>query len=349
MSNNNRYYVYKHTSPSGKVYIGITRQRATKRWQAGGGYSYNTHFINAIKKYGWENFAHEIIFSGLTEREAKEKEIELIAQYDSTNRDKGYNISPGGNVISDETQTKIQKTRKKHGVNEKERKRMLSVWSDPQKRKIIVARMQNKPRTDEQKAHYRASSARRGKPLPDETKEKLSDIAKTRTGEKSPRAKRVYQLSPVDGAIVNIYPTARQAAIEIGTKSISAISNLCRGEGNKKQFTHGYYWCYEEDFETFQNKIELNPIITDTGRIRRKPEENSSYGKHLSEKQKSIISETHRKAVMCIETSKVYKSIREAAKANGINFPELISRQIKGKIKTAGGYTWKYVVNDNIK
>ena len=30
-----KYCVYKHTSPSGKVYIGITRNDPIKRWQNG--------------------------------------------------------------------------------------------------------------------------------------------------------------------------------------------------------------------------------------------------------------------------------------------------------------------------
>lgn len=32
------WIVYKHTSPSGKVYIGITNQPANKRWKNGMGY-----------------------------------------------------------------------------------------------------------------------------------------------------------------------------------------------------------------------------------------------------------------------------------------------------------------------
>ena len=47
------YCVYKHTSPNGMVYIGITRQNPIKRWMNGKGYSYNTYFYNAILKYGW--------------------------------------------------------------------------------------------------------------------------------------------------------------------------------------------------------------------------------------------------------------------------------------------------------
>lgn len=34
----NNYCVYKHTSPSGKVYIGITNQKPTRRWREGEGY-----------------------------------------------------------------------------------------------------------------------------------------------------------------------------------------------------------------------------------------------------------------------------------------------------------------------
>lgn len=59
------FCVYKHTSPSGKVYIGITQQRPEYRWQGGLGYRHNEYFFRAILKYGWNNFAHEILQSGL--------------------------------------------------------------------------------------------------------------------------------------------------------------------------------------------------------------------------------------------------------------------------------------------
>lgn len=34
----NSYTVYKHTSPSGKVYIGITKKKPEYRWNHGRGY-----------------------------------------------------------------------------------------------------------------------------------------------------------------------------------------------------------------------------------------------------------------------------------------------------------------------
>ena len=109
------YIVYKHTSPSNKVYIGITKESPTKRWANGLGYSYQPYFFRAIVKYGWINFKHEILFDSLTEEEAKNKEVELITKYKSTDIHYGYNISPGGDfkpTMKDETKEKISKSKK---------------------------------------------------------------------------------------------------------------------------------------------------------------------------------------------------------------------------------------------
>ena len=91
------YQVYKHTTPSKKVYIGITSQESSRRWQGGNGYATQKKFWRAIKKYGWENIRHEIIADNLTAEEAKSMEKEKIAEYDSCNPLKGYNVYEGGN------------------------------------------------------------------------------------------------------------------------------------------------------------------------------------------------------------------------------------------------------------
>lgn len=90
------FTVYKHTSPNGKVYIGITEQNPAKRWQNGQGYKGNFHFYRAIQKYGWNNFNHEILYTGLTKEQACKIEVELIALYKSDDFDYGYNILFGG-------------------------------------------------------------------------------------------------------------------------------------------------------------------------------------------------------------------------------------------------------------
>ncbi len=72
------YTVYKHTSPSGKVYIGITKLGVERRWQGGRNYKNSTHFNSAIAKYGWDNIKHEVLCDGLSREDAENKEIELI-------------------------------------------------------------------------------------------------------------------------------------------------------------------------------------------------------------------------------------------------------------------------------
>lgn len=91
-----QWTVYRHVGPTAKVYIGITKNSVYSRWGHNGvGYRGSPKFWNAIQKYGWDNFRHEIIAERLTQEEAQQMEIELIAKY--TKQNKTYNIMPGGN------------------------------------------------------------------------------------------------------------------------------------------------------------------------------------------------------------------------------------------------------------
>lgn len=110
----NNYCVYKHTCPNGKIYIGITSTSPEKRWQYGKGYKTQI-FYRAIQKYGWDNILHEVLYYGLTKKEAEEKEVELIAHYKSNQKEYGYNINNGGSsvgVFSEETRQKISEKNK---------------------------------------------------------------------------------------------------------------------------------------------------------------------------------------------------------------------------------------------
>ena len=99
----NTYCVYKHTSPSNKVYIGITyHTNPAIRWGPGGcGYAYNQHFWNAIRKYGWDNFKHEILHQNLTREQALALESDLIHEYQATNPDFGYNKITGSSYMGE--------------------------------------------------------------------------------------------------------------------------------------------------------------------------------------------------------------------------------------------------------
>ena len=95
------YTVYEHVFPNGKKYIGITCRDLKKRWKGGlRGYDHNDYMQNAIKKYGWENVKHNVLASGLSKEVAENEEIRLIALYDLTNRNKGYNLEKGGKAAN---------------------------------------------------------------------------------------------------------------------------------------------------------------------------------------------------------------------------------------------------------
>lgn len=51
--------------------------------------------------------------------------------------------------------------------------------------------------------------------------------------------------------------------------------------------------------------------------------------------------EKHKKAVICIETNKQYKSLSEAAQDNCVKLSAL-NNCLKGRAKTSGGYHWRY-------
>lgn len=84
------YNVYVHTNKvNGKKYVGMTRLNPERRWENGFGYRKQTKFFDEILAYGWNNFEHEIIATGLSRMEARAMEAELINKYDTI--ENGYN------------------------------------------------------------------------------------------------------------------------------------------------------------------------------------------------------------------------------------------------------------------
>lgn len=91
---NRLFTVYRHISPSGKVYIGITCQDVRNRWKNGKTYKDSTPFKRAIRKYGWKNIKHEVLFSNLSKQRAIDLEISLIRHYKGLGI--SYNVTEGG-------------------------------------------------------------------------------------------------------------------------------------------------------------------------------------------------------------------------------------------------------------
>ena len=186
------YTIYKHTSPSGKVYIGQTRQDVKKRWCNGYGYATSPHFDRAIKKYGWNNIQHEIIATGLTKKEANWLEQYLISYYHSNEGQYGYNITRGGDGSNGRLITKEERAR----ISESNKGRKAS---EETKQKMSEA----------QKKFYAANS---------ETYKKRQSWRKI-----------AVDMLDMDGNYIKTFKSAKEAAQEVSS-SPSNITKCCKGK-----------------------------------------------------------------------------------------------------------------------
>lgn len=235
------YCVYKHTLPkefskksNDMVYIGITSQKPERRWQNGLGYTYNQYFYRAIKKYGWDNFKHEILFSGLSLNQANKKEIELISFYDSTNRSKGYNLQTGGSEryhYSDEIIEKLKESHagKNNGMYGKSHTENTRHLMSISKKEYL-------------KSHPHPM---KGKHMSNETKAVLSVKAKNRLSDKS----KIYNYGKYRKIICvdtgEIFNSINHLSESTGIK----ISTLYAHLSHQKYKCHGHMYQYLNDTE----------------------------------------------------------------------------------------------------
>lgn len=219
------YTVYQHRNKiNGKIYIGITMQTPEQRWRHGEGYKSSPHFYAAIQKYGWDNFEHNILFQNLTKEEACKKEQELIAKYNSMNREYGYNSTSGGDIF---------------------------VMNEETKQKISQSLMGNKnglghPCSEEKKK--KISEAQKGRRLTEEHKQKLSEAAKKRHTPCSEQAKenirKASHKKPVYCEELNkVFESVQECSRQLGIPATN-ISKLCNGRGKTLK---GYHLKYYDD------------------------------------------------------------------------------------------------------
>jgi group I intron endonuclease len=222
------YCVYKHTSPVGKVYIGITRNPQRRFSRRGNCYKGSVVFYNAIQKYGWDNIDHEILETGLTVQKADEREACYIALYKSTQKKYGYNILPCGNVstngITEEMRTKMSATRKG---------RPGAVWTKEMKKRLSEKKKGCKGHKLSEEAKKKVIEALTGRPCSEETRRKISESQKGK--------KAVVQYN-LDGDYIKRHESIASAAKSVN-KTECLISACCRG---RLKTGAGFVWRYEK-------------------------------------------------------------------------------------------------------
>lgn len=226
----NTWTVYKHTTPSNKVYIGITHQKAEYRWRCGRGYKTNNHFHNAILKYGWENIGHEILAEGLTQDQAECLERELIIQYKSHDRRYGYNKALGGHALSEESRRKIGETRKAHRITSWTLGKHLS---EETKAKISAANKGRKFKMSEE-AKRHISESKRGPLNPNYGKRPSAEFLRLRAEQMERPVIQIHE-----GVEIK-YQSIKKASEMTGVVA-SNISRVCSGQ---RQTAGGYCWKY---------------------------------------------------------------------------------------------------------
>lgn len=226
-----KYSLYRHTTPSGKVYIGITNQPVEHRWNNGKGYftAKKSPMKSAIIKYGWDNIEHEVLFFHLSESQAKYLEKVFIKIYKS--KGISLNVTDGGDGCwgavpwNKGIKVPYEKSNKRKGchLTEEHKRKLREVhlgkphkghkWTESQKAKMSII-CKGRHHSEEAKAKIRQNSA---------------------------MAKCVVELNPL-GEIINTFNSAMEASsyYNIGA---SWISRACR----EKLICCNHIFMYKDD------------------------------------------------------------------------------------------------------
>lgn len=230
--------VYMHENRvNGKKYIGITSQKPTSRWSNGQGYTRTPLFYNAIQKYGWDAFRHEILYTSLTQDDAERLEIELIAKYQTQDPEKGYNLADGGSVNAGFHRTEDFKRRlsaTRTGLYSGERHSQYGTH-----------------KSESTKDKIRAAQA--GAPKDLSARERMSAAAKNRWSTKNTKEREHYRQmntganSPVARAVVCVdtgerYPSISEASAATGAE-LTGIVRCCK---EQRHTAGGLRWRYAE-------------------------------------------------------------------------------------------------------
>lgn len=240
-----KYCVYKHTSPSQKVYIGITKQSPNERWKNGLGYQSSPHFWNAIQKYGWDSFQHDVLSDGLSAEEACEEEKHLISEYMATDRRFGYNEKSGGQTgsyLNDEARKRVSES-------------LNRFYADhPEEREAISERVTGHRHTDEAKA--KMSAAKKGRTftqtpewrqhIGEANKAKIADDPEyyerisNRCRENGTKAAKPVIQTDMDGNEISRFESSHEAERKTGVHN-GNIGRCCKGYTKS---AGGYKWRY---------------------------------------------------------------------------------------------------------
>ena len=306
---------------NGKVYVG------SHSWKCDGidpnYYGSGTAITSAVRKYGKENFQVEVLYYYDTVEECRADEERILTEYNVKDCPYSYNMK--NSAIGFTSEDMKGENNPQYGKRGKDSPNYGKHLSEDTKRKMSESA---KGRKLSDATRKKLSQANKGKTISDETRQK---IARAMTGKtlSDEHRKKISQ--------ANNYRKTPLVAIQIATGKIRVFEsqNECARQLNldqskiskcllgKRNHTGGYTFKYIEQLESgiYEGITELalepskrapTPVIAiqkDTGRVR------------------------------------MFLSQIECSRVLGIH-PGSINKCIKGRRKSAGGYTLKRINRD---
>lgn len=208
--------IYMYTAPNGKRYVGQTIRLNKRIIQHKQGAtnpnltSYNCAFHRAIRKYGYDNFALEILEENIPRSELNDREKYWIKEMDSFGEN-GYNMTEGGDG------------------------NLGRIWSDEQRKRMSqLNKGRNKgiPLSEETKRKIGEANKGKSHPRSEETRRKISEHnARAVRKRISFLNEGVYHDKPFYPGL--IFESVKDCAEYFGV-AINTISNIKSGNFNKR-------------------------------------------------------------------------------------------------------------------
>ena len=307
-----KWKVYKHKSPNGKNYIGITGQEPERRWQNGHGYATQRLFWNAIQKYGWDNFKHEILEDNLTKEEAFLKEKYYIDMFKSNQREYGYNVTSGGDGCRDTGNPVVQL------LNGEIVNVFSSLQEASEKLQMSHGAIGNYVMDGQIHGRYLLKIITYDQYLSlknivsSDHLEKFRKLVlrenSNKTVERNKKGSIPICQYSLDGVYICTFPSVNEAM------RITNIKNITYALKHKGSQAGGFLWKYDNgDYSNIE-----------------------PYKKNHNEKSVEKIDKETREVIS------VYQSLIEAEKDTGIGFKQ-IWKACNGQRKIVGGFIWRYV------